>query len=189
MVKDYYRILGLQEGAGEEEVRSAFRSLVKQFHPDVNAEPGTHERFIEIQEAYEVLTDPERKAAFDLRRQARKISRDELERRERVYREWVWQQQELGRRRSKAQASQDTQSELSDNWTRVMRGVNLIYNLLFLLMFLGIIFIPMWKYAQELELPEEQQRSVVYFIIPTIAGLIFAVWGYYYWFILKHDET
>ena len=70
-MKDYYKILGVHEDASEEEIKKAYRKLVKQWHPDVNKSPDAHERFIEISEAYEILINPKsRKEYDDLRRGA-----------------------------------------------------------------------------------------------------------------------
>ena len=65
MFDDPYRILGLKPGASEEEVKRAYRQLAKKYHPDVNKEPGAEEKFKEINEAYEVLSDPQKKATYD----------------------------------------------------------------------------------------------------------------------------
>jgi curved DNA-binding protein CbpA len=54
-MKDYFRILGLSEQADEDDIRQAYRSMAKQFHPDVNKSPDAHEKFCEITEAYEFL--------------------------------------------------------------------------------------------------------------------------------------
>ena len=64
--KDYYKILGVDRNAGEKEIKRAYRRLARQFHPDVN--PGdkhAEEKFKEINEAYEVLSDPEKRAKYD----------------------------------------------------------------------------------------------------------------------------
>jgi molecular chaperone DnaJ len=64
--RDYYEILGVARGASDEEVKRAFRRLAQQWHPDVNTEQGADERFKEINEAYQVLSDPQRRQAYDL---------------------------------------------------------------------------------------------------------------------------
>src|SRR5512138_2391678 len=64
--KDYYKILGVERNATEAEVKSAFRKLALQYHPDRN--PGNkqaEEKFKEINEAYEVLSDPEKRARYE----------------------------------------------------------------------------------------------------------------------------
>ena len=63
--RDYYEILGVSRDADEEEIRRTYRRLARQYHPDVNREPGSEDRFKEISEAYEVLRDPEKRERYD----------------------------------------------------------------------------------------------------------------------------
>lgn len=63
--RDYYEVLGLQRSANADEVKSAFRKLAKQYHPDVNKETGADEKFKEVNEAYAVLSDEQKRAAYD----------------------------------------------------------------------------------------------------------------------------
>ncbi|MDD1718920.1 MAG: molecular chaperone DnaJ [Methanoregulaceae archaeon] len=62
---DYYEILGVPRGADEKEIKKAYRSLARKYHPDVSKEPGADEKFKSINEAYGVLSDPEKKAQYD----------------------------------------------------------------------------------------------------------------------------
>src|SRR5207302_9537873 len=61
--KDYYRILGVDRGADDKTLKSAYRKLARKYHPDVNK--GQDARFKEINEAYEVLSDPEKRRRYD----------------------------------------------------------------------------------------------------------------------------
>jgi molecular chaperone DnaJ len=63
--RDYYETLGVPKGANQDEIKSAFRRLARQFHPDVSDAPDAEERFKEINEAYAVLSDDEKRAAYD----------------------------------------------------------------------------------------------------------------------------
>jgi molecular chaperone DnaJ len=63
--RDYYEVLGVGRNATQDELKSAFRQLARQYHPDVNKSADAEERFKEINEAYVVLSDPERRSAYD----------------------------------------------------------------------------------------------------------------------------
>jgi curved DNA-binding protein len=63
--KDYYKILGIERSATVEDVKSAYRKLARKHHPDVSKEAGAEARFKEIGEAYQVLQDPQKRAAYD----------------------------------------------------------------------------------------------------------------------------
>ncbi len=63
--KDYYDVMGVARGATQDEIKRAYRKLARKFHPDVSKEKDAEDRFKELQEAYEVLKDAEKRAAYD----------------------------------------------------------------------------------------------------------------------------
>ena len=63
--RDYYEVLGVEKNADEKQIKSAFRRLAKEYHPDLNKSPDAPEKFKEVQEAYEVLSDPEKRKTYD----------------------------------------------------------------------------------------------------------------------------
>ncbi len=63
--RDYYEILGVGRNASNDEIKAAFRKLARQYHPDVNKADGAEEQFKEINEAYGVLSDPDKRARYD----------------------------------------------------------------------------------------------------------------------------
>ncbi|HET8565429.1 MAG TPA: molecular chaperone DnaJ [Solirubrobacterales bacterium] len=65
MPRDYYEVLGLSRDASETEIKKAFRKLARELHPDVNQQPDAEDRFKEAAEAYEVLSDSERRRTYD----------------------------------------------------------------------------------------------------------------------------
>lgn len=65
MGKDYYKTLGIPKGSNEEEIKKAYRRMALRFHPDKNKDPSAEEKFKEIAEAYEVLSDPKKRVVYD----------------------------------------------------------------------------------------------------------------------------
>src|SRR5947209_9027412 len=65
MARDYYDALGVSRTASTEELQRAYRKLARQYHPDVNRDPGAEERFKEVSEAYSVLSDPDTRRRYD----------------------------------------------------------------------------------------------------------------------------
>lgn len=65
MGKDYYKTLGISKGATDEDIKKAYRKQALKWHPDKNKSPAAEEKFKEIAEAYEVLSDPKKREIYD----------------------------------------------------------------------------------------------------------------------------
>ena len=63
--KDYYQILGVAKGASQDDIKKAYRKLARKYHPDVSKEADAAQRMAELNEANTVLSDPEKRAAYD----------------------------------------------------------------------------------------------------------------------------
>src|SRR5699024_2385537 len=63
--RDYYDILGLDKNASKDDIKKAYRKLARKYHPDVSKEPNAAEKFKEVKEAYEVLSDEQKRAQYD----------------------------------------------------------------------------------------------------------------------------
>ena len=63
--RDYYEVLGVSKSASPDEIRKAYRSLAKKYHPDICKEPDAEEKFKEVQEAYDVLSDEQKRKTYD----------------------------------------------------------------------------------------------------------------------------
>ena len=64
--RDYYEVLGVDRGAGDDAIKKAYRTLAKKYHPDLNPnDPAAEAKFKEVNDAYSVLSDPDKRAAYD----------------------------------------------------------------------------------------------------------------------------
>jgi hypothetical protein len=188
-VKNYFHVLGLPSGASADEIRRAYRTLVKQYHPDLNKATYAAEKFIAIHEAYEFLMDERRRLLHAHAAEKQRSEQAEQERRDRVYKIWVEYQQDIARERARSYANRSFSDLENSHYYRAFRKVNRFTNITVILLFIVIVAIPIWRYMAQQELPEHEQRAGVFFAVPAITGLICLAGGYYYLFVLNVDET
>lgn len=91
--RDYYEVLGLQKGASEDEIKKAFRKMAMKYHPDRNpGDKDAEEKFKEVNEAYSILSDPDKKNKYDRFGHAGVDPNARIWRRSRIRRLWRWLQ-------------------------------------------------------------------------------------------------
>jgi curved DNA-binding protein CbpA len=142
-VKNYFDILGLSADAGLDDVKQAYRALAKKFHPDKNKDPRAHERFIEINEAYEFLSDPTRLKLYKARRvfEAHKATH---QRQQEAYEAWVRQQKDLARRRAEHSAHKSYQDFVNSPIYKTAMVVSNAYNYIFMAVGALIVLSPVY---------------------------------------------
>lgn len=186
---NYFAILELSPNASSDEVKVAFRTLAKKWHPDRNKDPLSTKRFIEISEAYEYLMDDNRRAVHSYMLTHRNNVDEELARKARIYQEWYEQHAERTRARAEKYAHGGFAAFKKSPAYQAAMAVSKLYNYLFLAFCVVVLVAPIvgWHNNSK-NLPVDERQSAAILIVPIALGLIFAIFGYYYLFILKTDE-
>ncbi len=186
-MKDYYQKLGLSESASLEEIKKAYRVLAKKYHPDVSNEAEAEALFVEVNEAYEFLADEQRREAYRQKR-ARRISSEELQRRENVYRQWVEMQQEKAVLRARSHARVRYDDFVDSTIFKTAGTVSKLYTYVFLVMGLAAIVMPIYSILTREEVESERHTADWHVIFPIILGLGFIFGIYYFVFKANTDE-
>lgn len=190
-MKNYFSILEIPVTASEHEVRRAYRRLVKIYHPDSGNTESNEEKFIQITEAYDYLihADNRRRHAAYLTQPRATFSETTKRRKQEEYEAWVAREQHLAYVRMRMKQKELEEEEFKKSFAyKMMHGINLVYNFIFLIVAAAVIVIPIFKYLDQNQLPEQERQNFLTFLIPSLLGVGFLSYSYYYLFILKTDE-
>lgn len=167
---NFYEILGITPKAEATEIKSAFRKLAMQYHPDKNPDPDAHKQFIAIHAAYETLSDPIKRRVYDLRRQTGNIIRKTYSSRQQTSTEKV-APEEMRRRYWASPAGQARRNELKkeaafyDKLTLIFRILSIPIAVFLALMLYDTFYskaIPNqpFKFLEKIELPKDRYYSI-----------------------------
>ena len=182
MISDYYKTLGINQNTNLSEIKQAYRQKAKEFHPDINKLPDAHEKFIEINEAYEFLTNFKTKIShISSPNKNQKDSRTKQD----FYNEWIKKERDKAR----AKAAYQAKMKFEDfKKTRIYKTTSLLSSMvdIFCLLtgFLIIIGCAYGLYFQA-AIDSITVQGIVAALFLTIIGLIFIL---YSWINLKKNQ-
>lgn len=177
---DYFKVLGVSETADRNQIKSAYRELAKEWHPDRNDHKDAAAAFILINEAYAFLIDDDRRQSYRIARV--KVKDDRLQReRERRYREWVERSQEQVRKRAANHARNSYENFEKSRYYRTMMLMDRIYDYIFLGLSSVILVVPVIVILR----PEEDRDPLDSTSIISM-GLTFAMGSLFIYFIWKY---
>lgn len=187
MVKNYYRVLGVDEDASTDELKRAFRRLAKELHPDKNPAGDARERFISVLEAYEVLSVAEHRARYDLSLSRSAYREVVYQRKEQEYREWFERYQNAARQRAAAYAEDPFEDFANSPVYRTAMAISKAYNYIFfgIGIFMTIGPFVLW-YLREYGYPEARPWYAMFW--PSLFGLAFSYGIYYFLFKYRFDD-
>lgn len=177
---DYFKVLGVSESADRYQIKSAYRELAKEWHPDRNDHKDAAAAFILINEAYAFLIDDERRQSYRIARV--KVKDDRLQReRERRYREWVERSQHEVRKRAARHAQQSYESFEKSRYYKAMVLMDRIYDYIFLGLSSVILIVPVLVMLR----PEEDRDPIDGATVISM-GLTFGIGSLFIYFIWKY---
>ncbi|NQX93029.1 MAG: J domain-containing protein [Flavobacteriales bacterium] len=176
----YYHVLGLKSNASDDEIKRAYRSLAKKYHPDVSQEPDARKRFIEINKAYLILKDPENRKA--LHQKHRHVNH---QRRAAAYEEYFRRQEQWAAQRARNIANDDYAKFTRSPIYKTAMVLNNAYNYIFLVVGLCVCFGPILAWRRFVVNNPFQDYSYSRFIAPMVIGILFTLAIYYFLFLNK----
>ncbi|MFZ6051127.1 J domain-containing protein [Halocola ammonii] len=186
---NYFLILGLNTSATERDIKLAYRKLAMRYHPDRNKSSGAKERFIQVNEAYEFLSDPQLRIQHRKQLSNRVNREDLLRRREQLYRQWAEQQRQEARKRAARNAETSFDKFTKSPIYKTAMVLSNVYNYVFFGIGLLIICAPLFKYFGSS--PEELRKDPLTFgdvLIPVFIGGFFTYGIYHFLFKNNPDK-
>lgn len=186
-MKNYYQILGLDQNATLEQIKKAYRTLAKKWHPDKNPDPRARAVFIALTEAYQVLGDEDMRVLYDLKLGRQRSREAMLRQKEENYREWFDRYQEQAHRQAEDYAGSSFSDFEQSPIYRTAMVLNKVYDYIFFGIGLVMTLGPgtMW-YIRESNLPDG--RPWHHMIGPSVLGMVFTYGIYHFLFKNKDDE-
>jgi curved DNA-binding protein CbpA len=185
---NYYQVLGLSPEATEKEIKSAYRTLAKVWHPDKNKAENARAQFIVITEAYQILSDENLRPIYDQKLHRSSYREQSMRQKEQEYRAWFERYQQQAQRNAQAYASSSYDEFEQSPIFKTAMVLSRIYNYLFFGIGVCMVFGPLtlW-YIREAGMPNA--RPWYNFIFPSLIGLAFTYGIYYFLFKYKVHET
>lgn len=185
-LKNYFAILELPDGADHGEIRAAYRRLAKIYHPDGGSGQADEAKFAEITEAYDCLIDPARRRRYidQMTRPMQNHRDSRLAQME--YEEWLRREAMFAYVRQRKQRQKEEEEAFKKTFFyKFINGLDQAYNIIFLIVFVMVIVVPIYKYIDQQSKPESDQQPGIFFVFPVLLGGLFCVAGYYYMFVYK----
>ncbi|NND77409.1 MAG: J domain-containing protein [Flavobacteriales bacterium] len=182
MAKDYHKILGLEKGADASEIKSAYRTKAKMYHPDKNSHPSAEEVFILVNEAYEMLINPPKSEKGEVDPEMRKKYYGTSKAGE----NFEEKRKEAARKRAKANAHMSFEKFSNSPIYKTAVVMDRMYKYVFII--IGIIMVVMPLVGTHF-MTEEQKKDYNYYqlIFPVLLGLVF-IYGIWYFLFKNRDE-
>lgn len=186
-MKNYYHILNIPENAHNSDVKAAFRRLAKTEHPDVNHAEGSRQKFIEILEAYQVLSNEQSRNAYDIRRRRGNVRSQMLMKKEADYRVWFEKYQQHVRQEATTASEQQFDEFVKSPLYRTAMVMNKVYDYIFVCIGIFMTFGPfvLWHLSEE---PVELRKPLWTMTFPSVLGISFTYGIYYFLFKNKSNE-
>lgn len=186
-MKNYFQILGLTASASESEIRSAYRSLAKRYHPDVNKQEDAKAIFIQINEAYEVLSNTESRMKYleRLKYQSAPYTPAQQAAREKIYKDWVHQQHREALKRKVAEMRKQEEERRDFMWY-YFGALKVVGYILMGIVLLVITFAPVAIFISEKQKPNGEVNYGLF--IPALMGASFIGYFVYHTFFLSRRK-